>query len=133
MKGGGCRCIPAADVDALQRYWAVCPQLRQTLVKERRPGYLSLAVDKAAIKPTIYEHPEFATFITGMNAMFDVWRAKSAKTLKALQPGCHPKLLIDDLAEDLLAHYTGKPLIDKYDVYQHLMDYWAATMQDAPT
>jgi hypothetical protein len=25
---------------------------------------------------------------------------------------------------------TGKPLIDKYDVYQHLMDYWAETMQD---
>ena len=24
----------------------------------------------------------------------------------------------------------GKPLIDKYDVYQHLMDYWAETMQD---
>ena len=23
-----------------------------------------------------------------------------------------------------------KPLIDKYDVYQHLMDYWAETMQD---
>ena len=126
LKGG----IPAADVDALQRYWAVCPQLRQALFKECRPGYLSLAVDKAAIKPTIYEHPEFAAFITGMNAMFAEWRAKSAKTLKALQTGCHPKRVIVDLAEDLLAHYTGKPLIDKYDVYQHLMDYWAATMQD---
>ena len=126
LKGG----IPAADVDALQRYWAVCPQLRKALFKECRPGYLSLAVDKAAIKPAIYEHPEFAAFIIGMNAMFAVWRAKSAKTLKALQPGCHPKAVIADLAEDLLAHYTGKPLIDKYDVYQHLMDYWATTMQD---
>jgi len=34
------------------------------------------------------------------------------------------------LAEDLLAHYADKPLIDPYDVYQHLMDYWAETMQD---
>jgi len=34
------------------------------------------------------------------------------------------------MSESLLAFYTGKPLIDKYDVYQHLMDYWAATMQD---
>jgi type I restriction enzyme M protein len=34
------------------------------------------------------------------------------------------------LAEDLLAHYAGQPLIDSYDVYQHLMDYWAETMQD---
>ena len=38
--------------------------------------------------------------------------------------------MIAALAEDLLAHYTDKPLIDKYDVYQHLMDYWAETMQD---
>jgi type I restriction enzyme M protein len=30
----------------------------------------------------------------------------------------------------LLAHYANKPLIDNYDVYQHLMDYWAETMQD---
>ena len=34
------------------------------------------------------------------------------------------------LAEDLLTHYIGKPLIDPYDIYQHLMDYWAETMQD---
>ena len=25
---------------------------------------------------------------------------------------------------------SGKPLIDKYDVYQHLIDYWAEVMQD---
>jgi type I restriction enzyme M protein len=30
----------------------------------------------------------------------------------------------------LLAHYADKPLIDNYDVYQHLLDYWAETMQD---
>jgi type I restriction enzyme M protein len=34
------------------------------------------------------------------------------------------------LAESLLAHYAGRPLIDGYDIYQHLMDYWAETMQD---
>ena len=65
-----------------------------------------------------------------MNTLFADWQAKSAQTLKALQPGCHPKQLIADLAEDLLAHYTGQPLISAYDVYQHLMDYWATVMQD---
>jgi type I restriction enzyme M protein len=30
----------------------------------------------------------------------------------------------------LLVHYANRPLIDPYDVYQHLMDYWAETMQD---
>jgi len=65
-----------------------------------------------------------------MNALFADWRQQSIITLKGLQADCHPKTVIVKLAEDLLAHYTTKPLIDNYDVYQHLMDYWAATMQD---
>jgi type I restriction enzyme M protein len=126
LRGG----IPAADVDALQNYWEVCPQLRQTLFKVNRPGYLDLALEKQSIKSTIYEHPEFVAFIDSMNTLFADWREKSADTLKGLQVGFHPKVMIDELSEDLLAHYTGKQLIDKYDVYQHLMDYWVETMQD---
>jgi type I restriction enzyme M protein len=126
LRGG----IPERDADALCRYWKVCPNLRQVLFKANRPGYVDLAVDKTAIKSTIYGHPEFATFITGMNARFAAWRDKSAKTLRQLEAGCHPKQVIATLSEDLLVYYTDKPLIDKYDVYQHLMDYWAETMQD---
>jgi type I restriction enzyme M protein len=126
LQGG----IPSADVDALSRYWAVCPQLRATLFAELRPGYLRLAVDKSAIRPAINKHPEFARFMAGMESHFAGWRATAAATLKALQPGCHPKSVIADLGESLLAHYADMPLIGKYDVYQHLMDYWAATMQD---
>jgi type I restriction enzyme M protein len=126
LKGG----IPQADIDELQSYWEVCPGLRSALFKPLRSGYVALAVHKAAIKATIFEHPEFRTFITEMNAHFAAWRVESAKKLKALKAGCHPKEVIFDLSEDLLAHYAGKPLINRYDVYQHLMDYWAGTMQD---
>ena len=126
LQGG----IPAADIEALAPYWAVCPGLRQTLFQPNRPGYVDLSVDKAAIKPSIYEHPEFAAFISGMQAHFVAWRDQSAAALKALQPGCHPKEVIAKLSEDLLAHYRDKPLIDPYDIYQHLLDYWSQTMQD---
>ncbi len=126
LKGG----IPAADVDALAPYWEVCPGLREALFRANRPGYLDLAVEKSAVKTAIYEHPEFAAFIDGMNAHFDAWRTKSAGMLKALKNGFHPRELITTLSEDLLCHYKGKPLIDAYDVYQHLMNYWAETMQD---
>ena len=46
LRGG----IPAADIEALERYWDVCPGLRATLFKPNRPGYLDLAVEKSAIK-----------------------------------------------------------------------------------
>jgi type I restriction enzyme M protein len=138
LQGG----IPAADVDALQRYWAVCPTLRTALFSPLprgegtgvgtgvRVGYFNLAVEKSAIKSAIYDHPEFASFIQSMNDHFAEWRQTRVATLKALQAGCHPKEVIAALAKGLLAHYAGKPLIDPYDVYQHLMDYWAETMQD---
>jgi type I restriction enzyme M protein len=89
LKGG----IPAADVDALQRYWNVSPKLRHVLFKANRPGYFDLAVDKAAIKSTIYGHPEFVALIARMNAVFAEWRQKTAATLRQLNVGCHPILL----------------------------------------
>lgn len=126
LRGG----IPLADVDGLDEYWSVCPQLQGSLFTEMRPGYLSLAIDQSTINPAIYDHPEFANFKTKMETLFADWRNKTATSLKALEHGCHPKTVIADLGEGLLDHYSGKPLIGDYDVYQHLMDYWAETMQD---
>jgi type I restriction enzyme M protein len=126
--------IPEVDVQALGKYWAVCPQLQATLFRPRRPGYVDLTVAPAAIKPTIHQHAEFQAFTQAMNGHFGAWSAPVAQRLKSLAPGFHPKALIAELAEGLLAHYEHQPtaekLIDPYAVYQHQMDYWAETMQD---
>ncbi len=126
LRGG----IPQADVDALQGYWATCPQLRAALFAPLRPGYLALAVDKAAIQTSIHQHPEFVAYTQRMAAHFDAWRSRTSQRLKKLKPGFKPKALIVELAEDLLAHYQGQPLLNAYDVYQRLMDLWASTWQD---
>ena len=126
LKGG----IPAADIEALNKYWELYPTLREKLFKENREGYFDLAVEKSAVKSAIYDHPEFTAFIADMNAHFNNWKKKSAASLKDLIAGCKPKSIIVRLAEDLLAHYTNQPLIDRYDMYQHLMDYWEQTMKD---
>jgi len=41
-----------------------------------------------------------------------------------------PKELIETLSEDILQTFTETRLIDKYDIYQYLMDYWTSIMQD---
>ncbi|MDX9788590.1 MAG: type I restriction-modification system subunit M [Desulfobacterales bacterium] len=126
LQGG----IPNRDIDALETYWKTLPTLKSSIFKPLRENYSQLSIIQSQLKKTIYEHPKFAAFIAGMNTHFVAWRQKSAATLKALQPGFHPKELIAALAEDLLAHYAGMPLISHYAVYQHLMDYWADIMQD---
>lgn len=126
LQGG----IPKADIDALSKYWEICPQLKKSLFKEIRPGYFNLTVEKSAIKSAIFEHEEFKSFIASMNIHFEIWKTKTAKSLKKLTTKIHPKEEIKKLSEDLLHHYENKPLIDAYDIYQHLMNYWSATMSD---
>jgi type I restriction enzyme M protein len=126
LRGG----IPERDIDALDAYWQVCPQLREALFRPLRPGYLELAVAPAALKATITAHPEFAGFLAEMAQHFQTWKQGAAAQLRALAPGCHPKEVIRELSEGLLAHYQGQPLIDAYAVYQLLLDQWAESMQD---
>ena len=126
LRGG----IPERDIDALQAYWEVCPQLREALFRPLRSGYLELAVTPAEVKATITAHPQFAGFLAGMAEHFAAWRQQAAAQLLALEPGCHPKAVIRELSEGLLAHYEGQPLIDAYAVYQLLLDQWAESMQD---
>jgi type I restriction enzyme M protein len=126
LQGG----IPAADVEAMKQYWDVCPSLKSSLFRPLRPAYFELCVPSSQLKATIYSHPEFASFIADMKEHFEKWKRKSAASLRGLGVGSHPREVISTLAEDLLKHYTDKPLVDRYDIYQHLMDYWAGTMQD---
>jgi type I restriction enzyme M protein len=127
LRGG----IPCRDIDALDSYWQVFPSVRQALFnKGKRDGYSELKVAAADIKATIFGHAEFTTFNTSVTALFDSWKAKSAPRLRRIATGDHPKALLEELSESLLEAFGKAPLLDAYDVYQHLLDYWAETLQD---
>ncbi|RMD00149.1 type I restriction endonuclease subunit M [Aquitalea palustris] len=126
--------IPDRDLfgedTALAAYWQVLPGLRATLFRPLRPGYSQLALPLAEVKSAILGHAEFAAFNTQAHQRFDAWKARQLPLMQGLKPGDHPKAFIEQLAEDLLASFKPLPLVDGYDVYQHLMDYWVETMQD---
>jgi len=122
--------IPVADIDALAPYWGVLPTLRHQLFEVARPGYLRALVAAADIKATILGSPEFAALQAANTAVFDRWRGATRPRLAAFSAGDHPKTLIGDISESLLAAFRSAPLLDAYDVYQHLMDYWNDTLQD---
>ena len=82
------------------------------------------------MKATILGSAEFASFERRVAAIFDAWHATHEQLLRGLEVGALPRLVIHDLAEDLLARFADLPLLDRYDVYQRLMDYWDEVMQD---
>jgi type I restriction enzyme M protein len=89
-----------------------------------------LKVTPPEIKQTIYGHPEFKSFHQLVTKLFEKWKAAQTPVLKKIAVGDKPKNLVLVLTEDLLATFQKVKLVDPYDVYQHLMDYWAETMQD---
>lgn len=122
--------IPQKDIDALQEYWEVYPNLRRELLTPIREGYSQLNVDKAAIKTTIYEHPDFTQYNDQLDALFEEYQQHNHSRLNYITVDTKPKTFIKTIAEDLLARYTNRPLIRSYNVYQHLLDYWNETMKD---
>jgi len=127
LRGG----IPERDLDALGPYWKVLPAVRAALFESAgRPGYEALKLPIAEVKSAILGHPEFTTFQHKAAKVFDGWREATTPRLTAFDRDSHPKALIETIAEDLLDRFRQAPLLDAYDIYQHLMDYWAEAMQD---
>ena len=127
LKGG----IPVHDVDALSEFWQVLPAVRDTLFGPGdREGYLTPLVDASGVKSAILDHGEFTTFTAKVTEVFEDWRAAHSDRLRGIAVGDKPKELIAEISEDLLDRFKPVPLIDGYDVYQHLMTYWAEVMQD---
>jgi type I restriction enzyme M protein len=123
--------IPERDIDALADYWEVFPTLRRTLFADSgRPGYGHARVPAPEVRSAVLGHPEFAAFAGRVRSVYDGWRAAHKPTLKGLGRGSDPKALIHAISEDLLTRFAGAELVSRYDAYQHLMDYWAETMQD---
>ncbi len=122
---------PANGIPGLSRYWEILPGVRTALFKKAdRSGYSALRIPQSEIKATILGHAEFTAFNDSATRLFAKWKKSAVPHLKDLGKDSHPKALIETIAEDLLAAFESAPLLDAYDIFQHLMDYWAATMQD---
>ncbi len=123
--------IPNLDIDALDAYWSIFPSLRHDLfVGNGRAGYSEARFETQQVKATILDHGEFRVYQQRVAAVFDAWRKAHEPALVGLETGANPKSIIRTLSEDLLTCFADLPLLDRYDVYQRLMDYWDEVMQD---
>jgi type I restriction enzyme M protein len=131
LRGG----IPERDLteedSLIAPYWKVLPSLYKDLFESAgRPCFVRLKVPQSDVKAAILGHPEFVAFQNRATKGLTEWRQATTPRLSAFGKGGKPKLLIAEIAESLLQAYSKTALVDAYDVYQHLMDYWAEVMQD---
>ncbi len=127
LKGG----IPSRDVHAMQEYWTVFPHLKGKLFGcHGREGYMKLNIETKDLRQTILNDEDFLAFKQTVNIDYDEWKAKSEDFLKAIKQGDKPNAIITEISESLLHTFEPVALVDRYDMFQRLMQYWAETMQD---
>ena len=127
LRGG----IPKRDIDNLNNYWHIFKTLRQTIFKEDNDSeYAMVKIPVEKIHETIINSQEYRSYTDKMIYILYKWQAKNEIKLKELTIGSSLKKIIYEISEELLNDFTDFPLIDKYDIYQYLMDYWSEIMQD---
>ena len=123
--------IPKKDIDDLDQYWQVYPNIRNVLfTQSKRKNYEALKIESSKIKSVIFEHEEFKKYSEKINKIYSEWKKTNLPLLTGIKVGTNPKKLIFDISENILDKFSKVKLIDRYDIYQHLMIYWENTMQD---
>jgi type I restriction enzyme M protein len=122
--------IPNRDIAGLQKYWEVYPSLQKELFEPLREGYSKMKPKVSEVKDRIFEHQEFRSYSEKIDRVFTEWKNEVYPELTSINKETAPKELIHHISEKLLSAYYDKALVDPYDIYQHLMDYWKETMKD---
>lgn len=123
LQGG----IPADDIDNLEIFWQVFDGLKDELFESHGKRYHAKQPAEH-IKAHILAHPTYQNFVASALQRFTNWQRDN--DLTQITADDRPKVLIEQWSERLLAHFSGSLLLEEYDVYQILMDYWATTLQD---
>ena len=123
--------IPEKDIEKLNKYWKVAPNLRNKLFKKnKKDGYLDLTIDKDSINEEISNSKEFISYFEELIEKVVKWEKENENKLFSVNSKTIVKNLIEELANDILKKFKDDCLIDKYDAYEFLMEYYNNTLKD---
>lgn len=132
LKGG----IPNSDIDRMQDIWDVCNTLRDNLFapsdgRDDEHIVSTLRVPIEQIAETVKNDESFIRQFQMFQLSLNEWTALVKPQMYDLGKGATPKKLIAQWSGSLLEiAKKDKSLVSTYDIYDHLMNYWADTMQD---
>lgn len=123
--------LPAHDVDEMKEYWEACPSLKVSLFNREANGYFGLKPAKEDIAHSIENDPSYVSQSERFSALLNEWKTEITPQMKAVCQGARPKELIADWSASLLDKaLVNSGLVDAYELYDVLLNYWADVMQD---
>lgn len=129
LKGG----IPGTDIESLKRLWNISPVLKQeifTCVDEMHDVY-NLSLPSGEIEGVIGQDAcVLVEKEKETNEIFTEWSDSVKGLLLGIDSETNPKELIRTVSVMLLDAYNPARLLDNYDAYDCLLNYWNAKLQD---
>ena len=125
--------LPAHDVEEIfASLWDACPSLKDALFHKEPNGYYSLVPSADAISEAVSADASYQKQNALYAQVIDAWCKEMSADMKAsVKEECEPKALIERWSCKLLdAAKADLRLVDPYNVYEILMNYWAEAMQD---
>ena len=129
LKGG----LPKHDIDQLSDYWEALPTLKDELVKYQGNGYYAWAVSREQIDGIINDNEDYQTQQATLkhHCRTDFMEQWQETIYDLAESSEKPKALIERMGQSIRNLFgEGNLLVDEYDAYEQLMNYWAETMQD---
>ena len=125
--------LPAHDVEEVfAQLWEACPSLKDRLFRKEANGYYSLVPDADHISEAVNADVSYQKENALYAMVVEDWCQKVAgDMLASVKEECEPKSLIERWSGMLLESAKADlKLVDPYNVYEILMNYWAEAMQD---
>lgn len=123
--------IPERDIEKLNQYWKVAPTLKNKLFKKnQKDGYLNLTIEKASINEEISSSEEFISYFEELIEKVVKWEKENENKLYNVNGETRVKSIIEELSNSILKSFEEDKLIDKYDAYEFLMEYYNNTLKD---
>lgn len=127
LQGG----IPKNDVDSIDALWDIAPDLKQSIFQELDNGRYQL----------LHEPDELAALVAAdkklvvqkqfeVEDLIEVWADQTRPALLSVSADTEPRMLIRCVGADLLEIFRQARILDRYDVFDVLMNYWNEKLQD---
>ena len=123
--------IPKSNIDFYNSFWSVAPELKKILFSDdNKKGYYILNISKDDVFSKINESSEIMSYIKNVNDKISTWENKVKSILLDLNNEVRVKEIIENISNDLLEIFKDDILINKYDAYEYLMNYYDSFMKD---
>ena len=125
--------LPSHDVEEVfAQLWEACPSLKDRLFRKEANGYYSLVPAADTISEAVNADASYQMQNTLYAKVVEDWcQEVSQDMLASVKEECEPKALIERWSNRLLERAQADlKLVDPYNVYEILMNYWAEAMQD---